>query len=274
MPKTKKTEETTLENKTTVAEKPKKETMKKEPVKQTKTVKEAEIATAKPTDQKPKTNDKKLTLDVYDLEGKVTGSITLPEAIFGGKINQTLLAQAVRVRLANERQGTASTKTRGEVDGSTRKIYRQKGTGRARHGSVRAPIFVHGGIVFGPKPRDYSLKLPKKMKKAALISALTAKLQDNSIKILDGLEKIEPKTKKFVQTIEKLGLKEKKTKVLLITETDLDNVKRAGQNVQGICITAAQRINAYDVLNNKHLLITKQAIEGIKKHFLKGEKNA
>ena len=112
-----------------------------------------------------KKNTAGLTVDVYDTRGKVVEKMHLPKDIFGVDVNQQLIAQAVRVYLANKRQGTVSTKTRGEVTGSTRKIYRQKGTGRARHGSIRAPIFVHGGLVFGPKPRDYSMKFPKKMRK-------------------------------------------------------------------------------------------------------------
>lgn len=207
-----------------------------------------------------------LTIDVYGLDGKVAGKISLPEEIFGEKVNKTLLAQAVRVYLANKRQGNASTKTRGEVDGSTRKIYRQKGTGRARHGSVRAPIFVKGGIVFGPKPRDFSLDLPKKMRRKALYSALAAKLNDGEVKVLSGLEAIEPKTKNFASAMKNLGLVEKK--LLLVLSEDVQAVKRAARNVQGVSSTVVKRLNAYDVLNNKNVVVTKDAIEEMKKHFL------
>lgn len=210
-----------------------------------------------------------LTIDVYGLDGTVAGKVTLPEEIFGEKVNKTLLAQAVRVYLANKRQGNASTKTRGEVDGSTRKIYRQKGTGRARHGSVRAPIFVKGGIVFGPKPRDFSLELPKKMRRKALFSALTAKLHDGEVKVLAGLESMEPKTKQFVSAMKNLGLAEKK--LLLVMGEDLKAVKRATRNVQGVSSTAVKRLNAYDVLNNKHVVVMKDAIEEMKKHLLGGK---
>lgn len=210
-----------------------------------------------------------LTIDVYGLDGKVTGQVALPEEIFGEKVNKTLLAQAVRVYLANKRQGNASTKTRGEVDGSTRKIYRQKGTGRARHGSVRAPIFVKGGVVFGPKPRDFGLELPKKMRRKALFSALSAKLRDGEVKVLAGLESMEPKTKQFVAAMKSLELNEKK--LLLVMKEDLQAVKRASRNVQGVSSTAVKRLNAYDVLNNKHLVVMKEAIEEMKKHFLEGK---
>src|SRR6185437_7247197 len=134
----------------------------------------AEVAVS--VSQKEKSKVAPVSVDVVGIDGKVTGKIALPGEIFGEKLNKALLAQAVRVYLANQRQGNASTKTRGEVDGSTRKIYRQKGTGRARHGSVRAPIFVHGGIAHGPKPRDFSLTMPQKMKQKALFSALSTKL--------------------------------------------------------------------------------------------------
>src|SRR5581483_3879222 len=125
----------------------------------------------------------KLSASVYDLKGKAIGRVTLPSEVFGVEENPHLLAQAVRVYLANQRQGTVSTKTRGEVQGSTRKIYRQKGTGRARHGGIRAPIFVHGGIVFGPKPREFSLSMPQKMRRLALFTALSGKVKDGELKI-------------------------------------------------------------------------------------------
>jgi len=127
-----------------------------------------------------------LKVEVIDTVGKVVETMELPKELFGAKINSVLMAQAVRVYLANQRLGTASTKTRGEVDGSTRKIYRQKGTGRARHGGIRAPIFVKGGIAHGPKPRDYSLLLSKNMRIAALRSALSAKVKAGEVAVIAG----------------------------------------------------------------------------------------
>src|SRR3989344_6756187 len=147
----------------------------------------------------PKKSGEGLTIPVYNLEGKEVKTLDVPKEIFSVKPNPKLLAQYVRVYLTNNRQGTASTKTRGEVRGSTRKIYRQKGTGRARHGAITAPIFVGGGVVFGPKPRDYSRKLPQKMKKAALFSALTAKRIDNAVKVIGNLDTIVPKTKEMAK---------------------------------------------------------------------------
>lgn len=211
----------------------------------------------------------KLTAEVFDLDGKVVEKMSLPEEIFGVKINKVLIAQAIRVYRANQRLGTASTKTRGEVEGSSRKIYRQKGTGRARHGSIRAPIFVHGGVVFGPRPHDYGLHLSQKMKKAALFSALTSKFSKGEIKILQGIEKIEPKTKTFLSVIGKLGLNDKKKKILVIASSEIENLKRAGRNIEGVTLTVAKRLNAHDILNSRQLLLMKDSVGELKKTFLK-----
>ena len=145
-----------------------------------------------------------LKISVYSTAGKVLESMTLPKEVFDAKINNNLMTQAVRVYMANQRRGTVKTKTRGEVKISTRKIYRQKGTGRARHGAKSAPIFVGGGVAFGPRQRDYSLKLNQKSRKAALFSALSSKLKDGEIKIVTGLEKLEPKTKKMADVLKYL----------------------------------------------------------------------
>ena len=213
-----------------------------------------------------------LKLDVYDLHGKVVEKADLPKEIFGAKVNNLLIAQAVRVFLANQRRGTVSTKTRGEVQGSSVKIYKQKGTGRARHGSKRAPIFVHGGLVFGPKPRDYSLKLPKKMKKAALFSALSLKRENNEIKILKGLDKVEPKTKVVEEVFEKLGFPKKSRKVLLVTNGVNDNIYRAVRNLAGIDFIPANLLNTYSVLDNKTIVLMKEAIVKLEEAFLKENK--
>lgn len=215
----------------------------------------------------------KLSLSVVGTDGKVLGNVSLSEEIFGQKINKRLLAQAVRVYLANKRQGTVSTKTRGEVDGSTRKIYAQKGTGRARHGSIRAPIFVKGGLVFGPKPKDWSMTMPQKMKRSALFNALSAKFQDESIIIIDGLEKLTPKTKHYVSVFQTLGLRNKKTvKTLIIAPTDIENLKRGTQNIQGIRVVSTSRLNAHIVLDTKKVLIMKEALDVIDSYFLRSSK--
>lgn len=211
-----------------------------------------------------------LNASVYDLQGKNAGHIQLPEEIFGAKINNTLMSQAVRVYLANQRLGTAKIKDRSEVDRTTKKIYRQKGTGNARHGSRRAPIYVGGGKVFGPTPRDFSLSLSKKMKRLALFSALSSKFKDNEIKIIKGLEAIEAKTKKAVEVLKNLQIK-KSSKILLVlpkTGKELENVNRATRNITGVEVLAASSLNVFKVLDNSTVLIMKESIDNLKNIFL------
>lgn len=219
-----------------------------------------------------------LSIDVFDIKGKVVRSVDLPKEIFGAKINKQLLAQAVRVYLANQRIGTASTKDRGEVHGSTRKIYRQKGTGRARHGSKKAPIFVHGGIVFGPKPRDFSLKISKKMKRLALFSALSAKKKANEIKVIKGLDSLEPKTRLMVDVLNNLGINEKDKNILLVSSgksgKELENIYRSARNIEGVHIINAEMLNAYDALNNKLILLMESSVNAMKERFLKEGESA
>jgi len=226
------------------------------------------------TGAQKKKRTQKVTADVYNTSGRIVSRLSLPKAIFGAKVNESLMAQAVRVYLANQRMGTASTKTRGEVRGSTRKLWRQKGTGRARHGSKKAPIFVGGGIVFGPRPRDYSLKMPKKMKKAALFSALSFKQNNGEIRVVTGLEKIEPKTKIMAQVIKKLSFDSKKRNILLVTpdkkKNGFENAHRAARNIEGLKILSANLLNTYEVLDNNSILFMKDAVSAVEKHFVKG----
>ncbi|MEK9178525.1 MAG: 50S ribosomal protein L4 [Patescibacteria group bacterium] len=235
-------------------------------------IKNQELGIKKASSKKPVARSQSrtgLSVTVYNAKGLKAGTMTLPKEIFGAEVNERLLAQAVRVYLSNKRQGTVSTKTRGEVKGSSRKIYRQKGTGRARHGSIRAPIFVKGGLVFGPKPRDFSLTLPKKMRKAALISALSGKLKDGDIKVIQGLEKLPPKTKNMAQGLSKIGDYGKRT--LLVTAGKAENVVRAGRNIEDLEIISANMLNAYRILNNKSVIFMKDSIESLKNNFLKGK---
>jgi len=199
-------------------------------------------------------------ISLYNIEGKEIDKIELPKEVFDVSVNKKLIAQAVRVYLANKRQGTASTKTRGEVAGSTRKIYRQKGTGRARHGSIRAPIFRKGGIVFGPKPREYRLELPKKMKMNALRSVLTQKLQDKSIFVVDGLDKIKQKTKEIVKVFNNLKFQPEQEKIILVTNGVSKNIIYSARNLQKTKLTDIKQINVYDLLNSNKILFTKDAI--------------
>ncbi len=223
-----------------------------------------------------KTSKTGLTVDLFDVKGKVTGTIDLPKEIFAVPVNEKLMIQAVRVYLANQHRGTVSTKTRGEVQGSTRKIYRQKGTGRARHGSLRAPIFVHGGIVFGPKPRDYSLTLPKAMRRLALFSALSTQVKAGAVKIVGDIEKIEPKTKAMANFMKQIGIPEKKKNVLLVlpkTEKGKgDSIMRAARNIEGVDITFANQLHTYAVMKHKTLLFSLDAIDSIRTVFAKETK--
>lgn len=201
----------------------------------------------------------KFSIPVYSLTGRAVGTLTLPKEIFGAKINKNLLAQAVRVYETNQKGHFGSTKTRGEVQGSTAKIYKQKGTGRARHGAIRAPIFRGGGITFGPKPRKVRLTLPQKMKKAALISALSAKMADKQILGLSGLEKATGKTKQMVKLLNKLSVKNG----LIVTSEKV--ASRAVRNIPGIFTLGSKELNAYEILKYQKLLLTKEALGYFKK---------
>ena len=200
-----------------------------------------------------------LSVPVYSLTGRTTGQMTLPKEIFGAKVNKVLLAQAIRVYANNQKTHPGSTKTRGEVTGSTAKVWRQKGTGRARHGGIRAPIFVGGGITFGPKPRKVKLSLPKKMKKAALISALSSKMAEKQISGVSGLEKVTGKTKEMAKFWGKVGGKS----TLIVTPEKLEKVLRAVRNIPKVSALAASQLNAYEVLKHQIILLTKDSIASL-----------
>ncbi len=225
--------------------------------------------------KKPVVKETGLKQSVYDTKGKVVASVSLPKGVFGVKINNQLMAQAVRIYLSNQRRGTVKTKSRGEVNRTTKKVYKQKGTGRARHGAMSAPIYVGGGVAFGPRQRDYSLTFPQKMKKASLFSALSAKLRDGEIKVLTGLEKIEPKTKLMAQVLKNLSFEAKNKRLLLVISDSAKegNVKKAAGNIKGLSILDANLLNTYEVLNNKGIILMKGAIEVIENNFLKQKSN-
>jgi len=205
-------------------------------------------------------------IDIYNTKGERTGKIQLPKEIFGVKINQSLMAQAVRVYLANQRKARAKTKTRGEVSGSGRKIYRQKGTGQARHGDRYAPIFVGGGVAHGPTGKEnYKLKMAKKMRRLALFSALTSRLKEKEVIVIEGLEKIKPKTKEMNQLIKNFKLE---GKILLVLPETIENVLRAGRNIAGLKLLQANLLNTYEVLNGGRLILTKESIKKLKETFL------
>lgn len=198
------------------------------------------------------------TLSIFDLTGKETGKIDLDKKIFDGKVNNPLLHQAVVMYQANKRQGTANTKTRSEVSGGNSKPWRQKGTGRARVGSSRSPLWRKGGIVFGPHPRDYSYQLPKKMKRLALISSLNSRLNDNLVQVLSELKVVSPKTKEFAQILKNFKLNRK---ALFVCDKPDDSLMKSSRNIKVVDLKEWQNINVLDVLNHEHLIITKEALE-------------
>lgn len=236
--------------------------------------KKAEPAKAKtPVKAEVKVESKKsvtgarIQAEVVSVKGTKSGSISLPSEVFGAKINKPLIAQAVRVYLANQRSGSAHAKTRAEVSGTTKKVWRQKGTGRARHGSAKGPIFVGGGITHGPRTRDFTLDMPKKMKKAALYSALSAQFKEKKIVFIDP-EGLNSKTKTFSQMLKSLALLNKKGKanrVLVVLDKENSKLYRAGRNIEGMQVERVQDLTTYRVVETKHIVIMKSAISDFEK---------
>jgi len=194
---------------------------------------------------------------VYNLDGKVVAQIEVSDHVFGVPFNQAVVHQVVVGQLANTRQGTASTKDRGEVSGSTRKLYAQKHTGRARAGSIKSPLRRGGGIIFGPKPRSYRQSLPKKMRRLALRCALSAKLRDNELMVLEQLTLAEPKTKDMVRILGALGVD---ASALIVTAETEVNVVKSARNLPGVKTMPAGLLNAVDILVYKMLLMTVPAV--------------
>lgn len=201
---------------------------------------------------------------LYNMEGAAIGEIELSEDIFASVINESAMHLVVRSYLAAQRQGTQSAKTRGEVRGGGRKIYRQKGTGNARHHGNRAPQFKHGGVVFAPKPRDYVIAVPKKVRRLAMKSALTSKLNAGEIVVVDALNLAEGKTKLMAGVLAKLNATRKALVVLPERE---ENVVRATANLAEAATTYVNTLNVYDILNAGKLVITKAAIESIEEVY-------
>ncbi len=200
-------------------------------------------------------------IEVKDINNNVVGTMSLPESIFGLEVKEHLLHAAVVNYLANQRQGTHATKTRGMVRGGGRKPWRQKHTGRARHGSIRSPIWRGGGVVFGPQPRDYSYKMPKKQKRLALKTALSAKLQDGELIVVESLGIDEPRTKKMVEVLRGLGVDGES--VLVVTRDKDENVILSARNIPGVTVMRAQDLNTYEVLVHNKVILTKDALERI-----------
>lgn len=203
------------------------------------------------------------TVGVFNKEGKKVADMELNESVFATEVNEYALHQVVVALLANKRQGTQSTKTRSEVRGGGIKPWRQKGTGRARQGSIRAPQWIKGGIVFAPKPRDYRMAVPKSMRKVAMKSALTSKVQDEQMIVLDELNFEAPKTKNVVEMLKALEVK----KALIITAESNEAVYKSARNIEGVSIMPANNINVYDLLKFEKLIITKDAVSKIEEVY-------
>ncbi len=202
-------------------------------------------------------------VSVYNIEGKEVGTIDLSDSVFGVEVNEHLLHMAVVSQLANKRQGTQKAKTRSEVSGGGRKPWRQKGTGHARQGSTRAPQWTGGGVVFAPTPRDYSFKLNKKEKRAALKSALTSRVQENKFIVVDEMNFEEIKTKNFQNMLNNLSV----SKALVVLEDGNKNAELSARNIADVKTARTNTINVYDILKYNTVVVSKAAVEAIEEVY-------
>ena len=197
------------------------------------------------------------TAVLYNMQGSKVGDVELSAALFGAEVNKAVLHETVVNYLANQRQGTQSTKTRTEVSGGGAKPFRQKGTGRARQGSTRAPQWIKGGVALGPKPRDYSYSINKKVKKLAMVSALSAKAQDENVMVIDNLTMDEIKTKTIADMLKAMGVE---SKALIVTNEMEKNVYLSARNIAGVKASYVGMLNVYDVLNHDKFIVAKDAV--------------
>ena len=203
------------------------------------------------------------TVGLFNKEGNQVGDIQLNDKVFAVEVNESAMHQVVVALLANKRQGTQSAKTRAEVRGGGIKPWRQKGTGRARQGSIRAPQWIKGGIVFAPKPRDYRMSIPKSMKRVAMLSALTSKVQNNEMVVLETLAFDAPKTKQVVAMLNAFEAK----KTLIITAESNEAVYKSARNIEGVAVLPVNNINVYDLLKYPKVMITKDAVSKIEEVY-------
>jgi len=203
-------------------------------------------------------------VQAFDTQGKDAGMVDLPETVFGMTPHTAVMYEVLLAQLAAKRTGTHSTKTRGDVRGSTRKIYRQKGTGRARHGSRKAPIFRGGGITFGPKPRDYAQDTPRKVRRLAVRSALSAKAKDGRVIVVEPLELEAPRARVIVELLDHLPVA---GRTLLVTPAADDLVLRSAANVRGVTVRAARAVSLRDVLDADYLVLTRPAVAVVAEVF-------
>ncbi|MFB0510259.1 MAG: 50S ribosomal protein L4 [bacterium] len=197
--------------------------------------------------------------EVISTTGERQEEINLPENIFNQKSNPGLIWEAIRNHLANQREGNAKTKSKGEVSGGGKKPWRQKHTGRARHGSIRSPIWVGGGVVFGPSPRDYSVQMPKKKKQKALLVALSDKMKTSALKVISDLTLESNKTKEMAKVLSGLGLKE--TRTLILLDSISEDLKHAARNIPNLTLKRAKDLNIYDVVGAEKIIFSKNGIE-------------
>lgn len=206
------------------------------------------------------------SVDIIDLSNQKVGSLELADAVFGAKVNEALLWEAVRHHMAGQRRGTAKTKTRHEVSGSGKKLWRQKGTGRARMGSIRSPLWRHGGTTHGPQPRDYSYRLPRKMLLGALRSALSAKLRDGELSVVQAFDLTDHKTKTMAGVLKALAVK--KT-ALLVDNAENVKLARGSRNLPGVKLVASKDVNVYDLLGHERVLMSEAAARKLSESLAK-----
>lgn len=200
-----------------------------------------------------------MNVEVLDINGSKVSEIALSEEIFGGEVKEHLFYEVVKMQLANRRSGTASTKTKGEVSGGGIKPWKQKGTGRARSGSIRSPLWRHGGTVFGPHPRDYSYKLPRKVMKDALRNALKLRASEGKMMVFDAINLAEPKTKAALELLKRTNL----ANALIVIEGENKNLELAVRNLKDFQVQKVVGLNVYDILNYDNLVITRSALEKV-----------
>ena len=205
-------------------------------------------------------------VDLYNMAGNVTGEIDLNDWVFGCEVNEAVLHQAVVMQLNNQRQGNAATKTRGMVRGGGRKPWKQKGTGRARAGTIRSPLWVGGGTVFGPHPRNYSFSMPRKVRRLAIRSALTSKVNAGELLVVDSIEFQEMKTKNVVNMLGNFKLND--VKALIITAERDEKVDMSSRNIPGVKAIASSGLNVYDILNHQRVIVTQDAVAKIEEVFV------
>ena len=204
-------------------------------------------------------------VNLYKTDGSIKGEIQISDEIFDAEIAETVMHQAVKMQLANKRQGTQSVKTRSEVRGGGAKPWRQKGTGRARHGSIRSPIWVGGGVAFAPKPRSYRQAMPKKMRRIALKSALSSKVQNDEMIVLESLELTEPKTREMVKILDNLNATRK---TVLVLSGKNDWIERSVRNIPNVKLLYVNTLNVYDILNCDKFIILEEAVRQIEEVYV------